>query len=544
MSTSEIPPPGPRGRVWFPKVVLGLALLIEAIVWFVPLEQLDFGLRLVITFNVAAIVAALLVVWTLFFSPFSRDGRFAFGTLVAVLGAAFAFSIRRVEFTGDMIPHVDFRWTESREERLAEFRAQRGLADPVEQGAEPVTTTKRPVAADLAAIGPGDAPEFRGPKRDGIYRGPGNLNLASPRRLWKQPIGGGYAAFSVIGNVAVTIEQRREREAVVAYEARTGEELWVHSYPALFSEQLGGDGPRATPTIADGKVFSLGATGHLVCLDGKSGEPLWAVDILEANQVKNLDWGMSGSPLVFDGKVVVQPGTRDGSAQSRAVWALDVRSGEPRWKAGAHGASYASPMLATLSGKRQILIFDADGVAGLDPDGGAELWRYEWKSQFEINAAQPVIVDGDRLLVTSQTGAALLKLTESGGTFKAEELWTNTQLKGNYASPILWDGSLYGLDMGMLACLDLESGKRRWKKGRYGHGQLLLAGGTLVILSEKGELAFVAARPDQFDEQFLQPLLEGKTWNTPTLANGLLLIRNHLEAAAYDLGAGAKPASP
>src|SRR5207253_1242770 len=147
--------------------------------------------------------------------------------------------------------------------------------------------------------------------------------------LWRQPCGGGYAGFAVAGNLAVTIEQRRDQEAVVAYDTATGRERWAYAYPAQFTEQLGGPGPRATPTIAGRDVCSLGATGHLVCLDAATGQLKWAVDILTDNQ--NLTWGMSGSPLVYDNVVVVNPGAQTEAAKGRAVVAYHRATGKEIW---------------------------------------------------------------------------------------------------------------------------------------------------------------------------------------------------------------------
>jgi outer membrane protein assembly factor BamB len=435
-------------------------------------------------------------------------------------------SIRRVEFTGDMRPIVHWRWEASHDAVLEAHRARLAAAPKVDAPSGP------------AFVGPQDFAEYRGRARDGVVLGPAiarDWAKDPPQLIWRQPVGGGYAGFVLADGRAVTIEQRRDKEAVVAYDAATGRELWVHDDPALFSESLGGDGPRATPTIAEGDVFALGATGILNCLDVDTGAAKWTKNILELNEVPNVQWAMSGSPLVVDNLVVVNPGAQKGSAESRGLMALDRATGEIVWRDGRAAASYSSPMLAVLGGKRQILIFDAGGLAGHDVQSGSEWWRFPWTTQFDINAAQPLVFENARILITSQAGATLIGAENTAKGWRANEYWKNRNLKCSYANPVARQGYVYGLDEGILACIDLESGARKWKKGRYGHGQLLLCGDLLVILSEQGELALVEATPDRFNELARFQAIEGKTWNCPAMVNGRVYIRNHLEMACYDL---------
>ena len=194
--------------------------------------------------------------------------------------------------------------------------------------------------------------------------------------MWRQPVGGGWAAFSVANGFLVTIEQRRDQEVVACYEASSGKEVWTAGWDARFSEAMGGDGPRATPTIAGGDVFAFGANGRLVCLDGKDGHEKWAVDTLADNA--NVQWAQSGSPLVVDNLVIVNPGAQAEGARGKAVRAFDRTTGNEVWAAGNHPTGYCSPHLATLGGKRQVLIFDSAGLAGHDLANGAELWRFPY----------------------------------------------------------------------------------------------------------------------------------------------------------------------
>lgn len=424
-----------------------------------------------------------------------------------------------------MFPMVHFRWDRDRDAELEAHRRQQGAA-------------AGPLVVELSHARETDCPEYRGRHRDGIVHGPALIrdwNAHPPRLLWRQPIGGGYAAFAVAGNVAVTIEQRRDREAVVCYETATGREQWVHEYPAHFSERLGGDGPRATPTIRDGHVFSLGATGQLVCLELTSGKSQWQTNILEEND--NLPWGMCGSPLVYDQVVVVNPGTQRSAAAGRAVVAYDRTTGRRVWSTGSTKAGYSSPMLTNLVGRRQLLVLDGEILAGYDPQSGRELWRFPWQTYQEINVAQPVVLDGDRVFISSgyDTGCAMLRVTESAGKWNVQTLWQNKKMRCKFTSPVAYKGHLYGLDEGILTCLDQGTGERKWREGRYGHGQLLLADDLLVIQSESGKLVLVEATPEGHHELGSIPALEGRSWNNPAMADGKIFLRNSEEMACYDL---------
>jgi outer membrane protein assembly factor BamB len=384
---------------------------------------------------------------------------------------------------------------------------------------------------------PDDFPGYRGRARDGLVPGPPlarDWKTHAPHLLWRQPVGGGFGAFAVAGNGAVTLEQRRDEEAVVCYDTATGRERWLYAYPAHFREPRG-DGPRATPTVADGDVFSLGATGLLTCLEGTMGRLRWSVDTLAGND--NLTWGMSGSPLVYDDVVVVSPGVQQPTAAGRAVVAYERRTGREVWHAGDARAGYSSPMLTSLAGRRQVVVFDGDGLAGYDAARGTPLWRFPWQTQQGVNAAQPVVLDGDRVFISSgyNTGCAMLRVSVSADKWAVKPLWQNRALCCKFTSPVTYQGFLYGLDEGILTCLDERSGERKWKGGRYGHGQLLLTAGLLLIVTDTGELALVEATAEGHHELGQFPVLEGKTWNPPALAGGRVYVRNDREMACYNL---------
>lgn len=515
-----------KSRYWFPIIVGVLFVAVLGGVWAYPGDRLPTGDRRI--YSVIAGVACFLMiaVWFWLASGAAWQQRLAtFLLVVAAVLAVFA-TIRRVNFAGDMTPEIIWRW----EKPLgAEAEAQQAVLKKKAEGLPPI---------DLAAAGM-NWMEYRGPARDGVVPGPelaDDWTTNAPTLVWEHPIGGGYGAFVVAGNALITIEQRRDDEAIVCYDRDTGIERWTYTYPEHFSEAVGGEGPRTTPTVWEGKVYALGASGHLTCLDAVTGEKIWADHVLERSGVKNVQWGMSGSPLVFDGMVVVNCGAQKGDDASRGVLAYDANTGEVLWQAGTSQGSYASPMLATLGGKQQILIFDAAGIASHDPADGTELWRFPWTSDFDINAVQPIVVDDNRVFITSNSGGALLQIEQADDKWDVEELWRNRQLKCHFSCPILYEGHVYGLDNGILTCIDVETGKRQWKGGRYGHGQMLLRDNLLLVLAETGHLVLVEATPEEHRELGkIEPFPAQKTWNNPVLVDDLAYIRNDLNMACYRL---------
>lgn len=380
--------------------------------------------------------------------------------------------------------------------------------------------------------------EFRGQLRDGHYRGTPILTswpAGGPKALWHQPVGGGYASFAIAGRRAFTIEQRGSQEVVAAYEVETGRELWTTGWKAEFREFMGGDGPRATPTWWQGRVYAVGAVGELRCLDETTGRTLWRRNILEDAGVSNLPWAVAASPLVVGTTVIVLPGGPNG----QSVVAYDTTTGTRVWSALSDKQAYVSPMLVTLAGRSQLLVVSASRLMGLGPDRGQLLWEFPWVTENDINAAQPVITGDRRVFVSSGYGhgAALVEITEAGGQFAAREVWHTNRMKNKFSSSVYHDGYLYGFDEAVMACLDADTGELKWKAGRYGYGQVILAQGHLVVLSEDGDLILVKANPQSLEEIVRVPVLDGKTWNHPALADGRLLVRNLKEMAAFDVRA-------
>ena len=407
-------------------------------------------------------------------------------------------------------------------------------ATPVAE-ASPGASPPQGGAAPVAATGRNYWTNFRGPKRDGNYEATPVLTSwpsggLSP--VWKQPVGIGYASFAVADGRAYTIEQRRGQEVAAAYDVATGRELWTQAWNALYEDSTG-DGPRATPTWDQGRIYALGATGELRCLDANTGTVIWGKNILSDNQASNLQWAMAASPLIVDDKVIVLPG----GAPNKSVVAYNKNTGAPVWKVLSDTQAYVSPMLVEIAGRRQIMVVSSSRVVGLVPETGALLWSYAWDTSGGINVSQPIVVDKNRFFISSGygKGAALVEVKGSGNTFTATTIWENINMKNKFNSSVLHNGYVYGLDEGILTCVDVNTGERKWKGGRYGYGQVLLASGHLILTSDSGELALVKAAPDQYTEVARFSALQGKTWNYPAIADGRLLVRNANEMAAYDI---------
>lgn len=375
--------------------------------------------------------------------------------------------------------------------------------------------------------------DFRGPRRDGVYA---EMPIIStwpsngPAPLWRRPVGGGYASVVFGDDKVFTIEQRRDQEVVAAYELGQGREVWSHGWNASFQESMGGDGPRATPVWDEGKVYALGAEGELRCLDANTGKRIWSKNILTDNGAENLEWGMAASPLVVGNALIVLPG---GSNEGSVV-AYNKGTGTPLWHVLSDKAAYASPVLAALAGVRQIVVVMARRVVGLSAEGKL-LWEYPWTTEYDVNASQPVIVSKDSFLISAGYGhgAALVRVSQSGDSFRAETVWQNTRMKNKFTSSVLFEGHIYGLDESILACIDAQTGELKWKGGRYGFGQVIRAGAQLIVTTEDGDVAIVKATPGQHEEVVRFSAVSGKTWNNPAISGGILLVRNATEMAAF-----------
>ena len=467
-------------------------------------------------------------------------------TILAACGVM-AF-IRTGGFTASFHNDLHWRWTKTPEQRLL---AQSGIeppkppplpvaaVTPEKLPAAPSATESIPPPVPAATLPPappkveahGVWPGFRGPHRDSIIPGvriKTDWTASPPVKLWSRPVGPGWSSFAVEGDLIYTQEQRGPDEVVTCYNLATGKPVWAHRDSARFYESNGGPGPRGTPTVSNGRVYTFGATGIANALKAGDGTLVWSRNAASETGAKTPDWGFASSPLVVDDVVFV--------AASGNLIAYDAVTGTRRWTGPARGVSYSSPHLATIDGLKQVLLLSSDGLASFDVAEGALLWEHRWKGYPIVQPA--LTADGNVLVsVSDSSGTRRLAPARGASGWTVEERWTSIGLKPYFNDFVVHDGHAFGFDGSILACIDLADGKRKWKGGRYGNGQLVLLDDQdlLLVLSEEGELALVGATPDQFTEVARFPAIEGKTWNHPVLVGDVLLVRNGEEMAAFRL---------
>lgn len=432
----------------------------------------------------------------------------------------------------------EWRWSETAEERLLASAgplpsAPAAPVNPSPPEPTPAEPAPEPVdaPAPAAAVEP-EWPGFRGPERNGVASGEGirtDWATSPPRELWKRAVGPGWSSIAVAGDLFYTQEQRGEEEVVACYRVSTGEPVWRHADATRFWEANAGAGPRGTPTLSGGRAYALGATGILNALDAESGALLWSRNAAEDAGKSVPTWGFSGSPLVVGRTVIV--------AMAGKAAAYDAATGKPKWLGPDGGSGYSSPHPAVFDGVEQVLLLGKAGAVALNPADGAVYWEHPWELNTRI--VQPAVLDGAGLLMSGgeSSGIRRLAVERTADGWAAEEVWTSFRLKPYFNDFVVHKGHAYGFDGRILACIDIETGERQWKGGRYGQGQLLLLADRdlLLVLSEEGELALVSATAEAFSEVARTPALEGKTWNHPVLVGNTLLVRNDREMAAFGL---------
>jgi outer membrane protein assembly factor BamB len=487
------------------------------------------------------------------------------GSLVAaILLACAPFVLMRTAGLNSGGAQFHWRWTETPEQRLLAQAAD----EPVESApGKPVSLPPAPAVAEspkasldsaagkdkpaevakaaappktepvtpAATVTRVEWPGFRGPGRDGVVPGVRirtDWSQSPPVELWRRPIGPGWSSFAVAGDFLYTQEQRGDDEIVACYNATTGKPVWRHRDPVRFWESNAGAGPRATPTVRSGRVYTMGATGIVNALDATTGAVVWSRNAAADTGVAIPDWGFAASPLVVDDVVIV--------AASGRLAAYDVATGHPRWLGPPEGGGYSSPHLVTIDGVAQILLLRGSRTLSVAPASGTVLWEYS--GQPSVSIVQPALAaDGDLLIATGDqmgaSGILRLAVARGPGGWTTRERWTSRGLKPYFNDFVVHKGHAFGFDGSILACINLEDGSRKWKGGRYGNGQLVLLPDqdVLLVVSEEGELALVKATPDQFTELARFPAIEGKTWNHPALAGDVLLVRNGEQMAAFRL---------
>ncbi len=499
-------------RLWPALGILALTLAAMAWIWLRETNDTQRQVMQSLPILFAAVLGLLL--WWFFLARLSGRLRLLSLALLILSGGLGALLLEIRGVSGNLVPILGWRFAQD----------------------APLETSGATAAPAARALSPTDFPQFMGQGRDGRVLGSPlapSWAQTPPQELWRREIGEAWSAFAVVGKAAVTQEQRGEQELVTRYDLESGEAIWSHSVEERFATVIGGIGPRATPTIAEGRVFSLGATGVLSALDLDTGALLWSRHTQEEQGATPPQWGKSCSPLVAEDKVIVSVG-------AVADWSLVAyhrETGEVLWHAGSDLSSYSSPLLATLAGVTQVLIFNQGSITAHALEDGRVLWSEPW-SAAQPNVAQPLVLPGDRVLTSSGygIGSKLFQIRrDEVGAWSSETLWESRRLKAKFASPVYHEGFVYGLDDGVLTCLDPETGERRWKGGRYGHGQVLLTGNLLLVQTEPGEVVMVEATPEGHRELARLGALSSKTWNPPVLTGSTLLVRNDKEAVAYTL---------
>ena len=482
-------------------------------------------LMMSLMFNILPVVMTTWVVWLVVARWASRPVRIA--GLLAVFVATWAFfvTVRFEGTTGAFQPQFSFRWTPTDEEKAIAQHA--AVVQPANAAAE--------VTAARLEAQPGDWPGFRGPNRDGVVRGVDIDTTSSPTEVWRRRVGPGWSSVIVVGDSLFTQEQRGAHEAVVCYATLTGDETWCHADDIRFSEETAGTGPRATPCFDKGKIFAVGCTGVLNCLDADTGERVWTHDLAAEFGAELPHWGFTSSPLVVGDLVVVFAGGRS----TRNLLAYRTGTGELAWAAAAGETSYASPQVAKIDDQAEVLMMTNHGLTGVEPTTGKVLWDVDLHVPPSApRSISPLPVSTTAILVGSEGdfGVKLIDVKRVGKTSEASARWTSKALKPAFNDPVVADGNIYGFDGRIFACVDLETGTRRWKEGRYGEGQVVLLAdqSVLLVVSESGEVILLSANPGRHEKLGHFQALHGKSWSHPALVGRKLYLRNAEEMVCYE----------
>jgi outer membrane protein assembly factor BamB len=361
-----------------------------------------------------------------------------------------------------------------------------------------------------------------------------------PPWLWETKAGEGYSALAVSGGRAFLLVQDGDHEAIVCWDSHKGTELWRFRYPASYKNEFG-NGPRSTPCVEGGHVYTVGATGIMHCLKAApadaAGEKVWRKNLLEEFGAANIQWGVSFSPLIEGDLIFVMPGGAGGNSLA----ALDKRTGEVRWKALDDPAAYSSPVAATIGGQRQVIFFTRRGLVGVTPEEGQLLWRYPWETDYGANIATPIVAK-DYVFITTgyNRGCAVVKIErQADGSFAAQRVYEHNKMSSHFSTPVFYQDYIYGFHDSNLICLEFRTGKVMWKERGFSRGSLLVADGHLFILGQNGRLGVAQATPDGYRPKGLVQVFPEepgkKCWTVPVLANGRLYVRDEDRVICLDV---------
>ena len=500
-------------RIGAPVLIVGAVILTKRVVH----PSIAGGAMGMLLYVYAIPVFGLaLVAWAVVTRRFTTAAR----RLALIVAIVFGCSVFMVIRTGGLTAEFDndfhWRWSKTPEQRLL---AQATAESPAPSSVPAATSTETGWSG------------FRGPQRDSVVHGvkiKTDWSATPPVQMWRRPVGPAWSSFAVYNGRLYTQEQRGEEEDVACYDLNTGKPVWKHSDAARFYESNGGPGPRATPTLNNGRVYAQGATGIVNVLDATTGAVVWTRNSVSDTGAKVPGWGIAGSPLVVNDLVIV--------AASGTLVAYDVANGNPRWLGPTGGVGYSSPQLVTIAGVQQVVLLNSSGAISVSLADGKLLWEHKWEG---VPIVQPgVAPNGDLLVsVSESSGLRRLSVAQAAGGWTVQERWTSEDIYPWFNDFVVHKGYAFGFNGSSLVCVNLEDGKLKWKGKRYGYGQLILLpdDDVLLIVSEQGEIALAKAAPDQFTELAHFPALEGKTWNHPVLVGNVLLVRNDHEMAAFRL---------
>ncbi len=387
--------------------------------------------------------------------------------------------------------------------------------------------------ASLLSATADDWPRWRGVNFDGISKENNWLKAwpeSGPKQLWKADLGVGWSSVSVANGRLYTMGNTEEVDSVFCFDAVTGQLAWQHQYDCSSKDPNGYPGPRVTPTVDGDRVYSLSRHGHLFCLDAATGKVIWSKELPKDYGAKVPTWGFSGSPLIEGAWVIVEAG-----AKGASIIAFDKKTGAEAWKAGDDGVGYSSVIPFDQAGQRCLAVFSGAGIVGRSAKDGKELWRHPWKTSYDVNAATPIVKDGQVFISSGYNkGCALVDFREGS----AKVVWEHKKMRNHVGTCVLLDGHLYGFDEGAFKCLDWATGEEKWSSPKYGKGSLMLAGDRFIVFSDKGRVAVVEPAATELKELCGYQALTGKdAWAAPVLANGRLYCRAGKDLVCLDVKA-------
>lgn len=362
-----------------------------------------------------------------------------------------------------------------------------------------------------------DWPNWRGSGRDGISQESGWFKPDKGSKVvWEGQVGAGYSGIVVKGGKLYTMGHRDGKDVVSCLEAGTGKSIWAFEYAAASGSY---PGPRGTPAADGSSVYVVSRDAEVLCLDSGKGNCLWRRDLRAEMKVNLPTWGISGSPVVAGELLIVSVGSRG--------MVMDKKAGTTKWDSGGSDSGYASPVLAGEGARRALVVFGAKSVSASDLATGRKLWEHPWVTSYNVNAADPIVLDG-RVFITSGYGRGGALLDVSGG--KPAVVWENKNMGSHFSTPVVLNGFAYSghgnTGSGSIRCIDVRTGELKWESAAAGYGSVLLADGKLLILGDKGMLAVAEATPDKYQELWKSKVLDGTCWTVPTLCNGLVYCRN------------------